>query len=101
MSDKKVYTIYAKRFVRGKESEHVVLGHVYGNLKTTELSALIRDHALQQDIDVVFQMRIILLMVGQIARQFKRSAPKTCWVYFVQAEREPNIGSGFTDFPAF
>lgn len=96
-----LHVIYAKRYVRGKEVESKVLGYVYGTHHSKASSEFIRDHALEQDIDVLFHVSIMLNMEGQVARQFKRSAPKTCWVYFVEIEIHPNIGTGFTTVPEF
>lgn len=101
MSNHNLFTIYAKRFYRGKEVERHVLGHALGVEHYKISSECIRDHAIEQNIDVMFNMRMMLNKTGQVAKQFKRGAYKTCWIYFVQSEKEPNIDSGFTAPPEF
>lgn len=102
MSDEqRLCTVYAKKFVKGRQRKCEILGHVYGRHHARTSMALISQHATEYEIEVMINVRLTLNETGQVARQYKRSAPKTCWLYFVQEENEPNIDSGFTEPPVF
>jgi hypothetical protein len=84
MTEKAMFVVKAEWHERGHCKKSVVCGYI-GDVARPELNAidLITQHATEQEIDVCLSAHLLMGGVGMVAEQFKYSAPKTRWVYFL------------------